>query len=652
MQLSVIIVNYNVQYFLEQCLHSVLRACKNIESEIFVVDNNSVDESVQMVREKFPQVKLIANKENTGFSKANNQAIKESKGKYVLLLNPDTVVEEDTFSKTIQFMNEHPDAGALGVKMIDGKGNFLPESKRGLPTPSVAFYKIFGLSKLFPRSKKFGRYHLGFLDTDKINEVEILAGAFMLMRKETLDKVGLLDETFFMYGEDIDLSYRIILGGYKNYYYPETRIIHYKGESTKKSSINYVFVFYNAMIIFAKKHFSSDNAKLFSLLINLAIYFRAGIAILTRVVKQSILPLIDAAILFAGVFGIKKYYETSFKYSQGGEYPLIFTTYIIPLFIVLWLVSMLFSGSYDKPYNWRKVLKGSIAGCFLILATYSLFPESLRFSRAILLMSFAWSLFSLVAVRYLFTLMGVKSLSFPSNIKRLAIVGSREECNRVVDLISNTSIKPDTTLFVSVDKREENPDHFYKGSITQLKEIVKIYKIDELVFCARDMSAQSIINTMSELPANSVEYKIAPPESLSVIGSSSIDTAGDIYTIEIDTITKPHNKRNKRLFDVLSSLVLIIALPLIIWIVKSKAKFLKNIFWVLLGTKSWVGYIPSNTDALPKIKQGVISPLVLINANQEVTAKIKNEFNLSYAKNFSTFSDFQIILKGIRELGL
>ena len=263
MKLSVVIVNYNVEHFLEQCLKSVFKAMDGIEGEVFVVDNHSVDGSVGMVKEKFPQAILIANKQNTGFSKANNQAIAVSKGQYVLLLNPDTVVEEDTFHTCIKFMDSHPDAGACGVKLIDGKGNYLPESKRGLPTPEVAFYKIFGLSTIFPKSKRFGKYHLGFLNAEETHEIEVLSGAFMFMRKEALDKSGFLDEAFFMYGEDIDLSYRITLSGYKVYYHPETRVIHYRGESTKKSSINYVFVFYQAMIIFARKHFSPNNAKAF-----------------------------------------------------------------------------------------------------------------------------------------------------------------------------------------------------------------------------------------------------------------------------------------------------------------------------------------------------------------------------------------------------
>lgn len=270
MKLSVVIVNYNVEHFLEQCLKSVQAAVKNIDAEVFIVDNDSVDGSCEMVKEKFPEFTLIESKENLGFSKGNNLAIRKSVGEYVLLLNPDTLVEEDTFTKVCDFMDEHPDAGGLGVNMVDGNGEFLPESKRGLPTPAVAFYKIFGLSSIFPKSKRFGAYHLGHLDKNETHEIEILSGAFMLMRKTALDKVGLLDEKYFMYGEDIDLSYRLLKGGYKNYYFAGTKIIHYKGESTKKGSLNYVKVFYKAMIIFAETHFSNKNAKMFSLLINSA----------------------------------------------------------------------------------------------------------------------------------------------------------------------------------------------------------------------------------------------------------------------------------------------------------------------------------------------------------------------------------------------
>lgn len=232
MKLSIIIVNYNVKYFLEQCLCSVRAAIAGMEAEVLVVDNHSADGSVEYLRPRFPEVTFIENKDNPGFAKANNQAIRISSGEYVLLLNPDTVIGEESVRSLCFFMDEHPEAGGIGVKMLDGHGVFLAESKRSFPSPWVSFCKIFGLSKLFPSSRLFARYSLPYLNKEKQHKVEVLAGAFMLLRRKALDKVGLLDESFFMYGEDIDLSYRIVQGGYVNYYIPE-RILHYKGESTK-----------------------------------------------------------------------------------------------------------------------------------------------------------------------------------------------------------------------------------------------------------------------------------------------------------------------------------------------------------------------------------------------------------------------------------
>lgn len=255
MKLSIIIVNYNVSNELKQCLISVESALHNIDSEIFVIDNNSSDDSCNMIRQYFPSVKLIENKENVGFAKANNQALQQASGEYVLLLNPDTIVEPDSFLKMIAFADEHSDLGGLGVKMIDGNGNFLPESKRGVPTPFVAFCKISGLYKLFPKSDTFNHYYLGALPNDEVNEIEILAGACMLLRKSVLDEVGWLDETYFLYGEDVDISYRILLQGYKNYYLPTTQIVHLKGVSTKKNQKESIKAFYTAMEIFVDTHF-------------------------------------------------------------------------------------------------------------------------------------------------------------------------------------------------------------------------------------------------------------------------------------------------------------------------------------------------------------------------------------------------------------
>lgn len=650
MKLTVIIVNYNVQHFLEQCLHSVRKASKNVTTEIFVVDNNSVDGSVNMVKEKFPEVQLIENKKNTGFSFANNQAIKIAKGEYFLLLNPDTVVEEDTFEKVIAFMDAHPDAGGLGVKMLDGKGNFLPESKRGLPTPSVAFYKIFGFSRLFPRSKIFGRYHLGFLDKDKIHEVDILSGAFMLMRKSVLDKVGLLDETFFMYGEDIDLSYRIILGGYKNYYFPETRIIHYKGESTKKSSVNYVFVFYKAMVIFANKHFSQNNAKLFSFLINIAIYLRAAAAISIRFLKSIALPAFDFALMMAGLLLIKDYYEKNIKFIEGGSYSDVLTSIAFPAYILIWMFTVYLSGGYDKPIRLFRIIRGILVGTGIILIGYSLLPEAYRFSRALIILGMGWVVLSYLISRLAFHLAGFKSFSLnPDKSKRIAIIGQQEEYERVSRLLKQTNINTSFLVFISADEKESHHAD-YVGNINQIEEVIEIYKISEVIFCSRDISSQGIIDYMHTLVSADVDFKIAPPESLSIIGSNSIDTAGDLYIIDVNSIGKPKNKRNKRLFDVLSSFLMLILSPLLILIQENKIGFLKNIFSVLFGYKSWVGYGTDKHDHLPKLRPSALSPADAIK-NITINSDTRNRLHLAYSKDYKIENDLNIVWKGIKKLG-
>lgn len=645
MQLSVVIVNYNVEYFLEQCLRSVFNALKNVEGEVWVVDNNSVDGSMKMVKEKFPQAKLIENKQNTGFSYANNQAIKESVGKYILLLNPDTLVEEDTFEKVVAFMDAHPDAGGLGVKMIDGRGHFLPESKRGLPTPAVAFYKIFGLAALFPRSKRFGRYHLGYLDKEKTHEIDVLSGAFMLMRKETLDKVGLLDEAFFMYGEDIDLSYRIQLGGYKNYYFPDTRIIHYKGESTKKGSVNYVFVFYRAMVIFAQKHFSQQNAKLFSLLINMAIYLRAGVAIARRFAVNAALPLFDAAVLFAGMYFLKDYWEHNQIYVEGGAYPAFFMQVVVPSYIVLWLGAVYYSGGYDKPAHIGKIVRGIVLGTVLILVGYALLNEEYRFSRALILLGATFAMFTMVVTRLVMHAIKYKTFDFDlSRRKRIVIVAEPDEGQRVLLLLKQSGIQSQFIKFVSpTADMPSNVD--YLGTINQLVDIIRIYTINEVIFCAKDISANNIIGYMSGVRGGEVEYKIAPPESLFIIGSNSINTNGDLYTIDINSIIKPGNRRSKRLFDVFASLGLLALLPIVL-LTKGR-KLVTQIPPVLIGQKSWVGYNTTvETADLPKIKPGALSPADGYK-NMELNEVTLRNLNTLYAKDYRWGNDLNVVIKSI-----
>ena len=291
MDLTVVIVNYNVKHYLEQCLDSVFAAQGTLDMEVYVVDNNSSDGSVDYLQARCPQVHYIANKDNRGFSHANNQAIRLAQGRYVLLLNPDTFVTEHTFADCISYLDQHPEVGATGVGMYDWRGCFAWESRRGVPTPWTAFCKMVGLTALFPHSRRFGRYYMRYLPRTEANYIEIISGAYCMLRREALQQVGLLDETFFMYGEDIDLSYRLLQARWRNAYVP-TPILHYKGESTQKQSYRYVRIFHEAMLIFFDKHFS-HRYRLVRPFVRLAVRLRVAIGMLPRLclkLRHSLCP--------------------------------------------------------------------------------------------------------------------------------------------------------------------------------------------------------------------------------------------------------------------------------------------------------------------------------------------------------------------------
>ncbi len=289
MDLSVIIVSYNVRHFLTQCLASVFAATRQLDVEVFVVDNASADDTVAYLEhlypsESFPQFHLIANACNVGFGRANNQALCSAKGKYVLFLNPDTLLAENTLTDCFRFAEAHPHIGAMGVMMLFGNGKFAKESRRGFTTPWVAFCKMTGLTALFPHTRLFGSYYLGYLDAGEAAEIEIVSGAFMWTGRQALEKCGAFDERFFMYGEDIDLSYRLLQGGYRNYYVPSP-IIHYKGESTSHSSLHYVYVFHKAMFQFYVKH-HVKNLSCMTLFVKSGIFLHALLVLIRQQAYQ------------------------------------------------------------------------------------------------------------------------------------------------------------------------------------------------------------------------------------------------------------------------------------------------------------------------------------------------------------------------------
>lgn len=647
MKLSVIIVNYNVKYFLEQCLLSVRHASKGIQVEVFVVDNNSVDGSVEMVGEKFPEYAVIANKENVGFSKGNNQAIEIANGDYILLLNPDTVVQDDTFTKTIAFMDSHADAGGLGVMMVDGAGKYLPESKRGLPSPSVALYKMFGLSKLFPKSKVFGAYHLGYLAKNETHEIDVLSGAFMMLRKSLLDKIGALDETFFMYGEDVDLSYRITQAGYKNYYYPGTTIIHYKGESTKKSSVNYVLVFYKAMAIFAQKHFQRNKAGLFGLLINMAIYLRAGLAIVQRFIYMLWRPVLEGLLCFTTLYILIQFWETQ-RYPNGGYYPAEFFEVNVPIYSVLWVLGIYLNGGYRSYAGFMSLGRGIITGTLAVAVFYAFAPLEIRFSRALILLGGLGAFIICIIERLLINGLIYKSL-IPrwGKEKNALIVGDIDEAIRVKNLLEKLAAPVKTLGIVTPEKVAKEDDRII-GYMAQLPQLIEVFSIGEVIFCSKDIKAKDIISFMGTSAARQVDYKIVPEESLFVIGSNSKSTRGDFYTIDIHLeLSQPGNKRLKSAFDILVAITVIFLSPIIILVNGFKFQILDNAWEVFINQKTWVGYAGvGKDDGLPLLKQGIFSPADVLGALPE-NGKTFEKINLLYAKNYSVDKDLGIIVQMI-----
>lgn len=648
MQLSIIIVNFNVKHFVELAILSAQKACKGIDAEIIVVDNQSSDGSIEYLASRFPDIQLIANPKNTGFAVANNQAMRLATGKYILLLNPDTIVAEDTFHKCLTFMEQHTDAGSLGVKMIDGTGTFLPESKRAFPGPAVAFYKAFGLSSIFPKSKLFGQYHLGFLDKDETHEVDVLAGAFMLIRKEALDKTGLLDEAFFMYGEDIDLSFRIKKAGYKNYYFHETPIIHFKGESTKKGSLNYVQMFYNAMKIFARKHFSGNNRSLFIFFINLAIYFRATLAILARFFKRSAPVLLDLIIMVASLYIVKEYWEYYVRYIDGGTYPDTYLYINTPIYTIIWLIAVYLSGGYDRDSNPVRIIRALFWGTVVIAAVYGFLPESLRFSRGMIVAGAALAGTLVVGSRYLMHFASHRNFRYGQNpLQRIMIIGQGSEASRVHQLLDSAGLG-DNVIGYAGDPSESSRTTRL-GSDKELDQLIALYQPGEIIFCMNSMSNGDIIAMMDKW-AGQMAFKMVASQSSSIVGSNSKNTSGDRYDIRYN-LAQPYHLRIKRLFDIILALLWIPLLPLQLILVGNKAGFIRNIFRVLSGKYSWVGYCHNNPSKgnLPMIKPGILC--VASGLHQQPNTQTIEVLDKIYAREYNTGSDLKIIRQAYRKLG-
>ncbi|MEO8412094.1 MAG: glycosyltransferase [Ginsengibacter sp.] len=638
MLLSVIIVNYNVKYFLEYCLYSVEKAMKNIEGEIFVVDNLSTDNSKEFFRNKFPGVFFIWNSENEGFAKANNKALKNASGAYVLFLNPDAIVPEDCFEQCISFIKSQNNQVACGIKMIDGEGKYLKESKRAFPSPLTSLYKLAGLTKLFPKSKIFSKYHLGFLDKNVNQVVDVLAGAFMMIPKEIVDTVGGFDERFFMYAEDIDLSYRMQKAGYQNFYFAESSIIHFKGESTRKGGLNYVKMFYKAMSVFVKKHYGQTGARIFNFSIQAAIFFRASVAATARFLRWIGLPVIDAAMILLS-FWLVKFVWNAFVKREVNYSPNMLVI-AFPAFTILFLAASYFAGLYDNGYRQSRLNRSAVTAMLVLLATYSLLPESLRFSRGILFFGAIMAFFFMTIERWLLLHWNIIENSPGSDeMNQIIIVGTRAEFNNVSALLQSTGMQERVLGRITP---EELPETKSIGSFNNLVNFLNLYPVREIIFCEGALSFKKIIEVLPHLPPH-VRKKLYAANLHTLIGSAGAnETANYISKFSNFRLGQPVSRRNKILADIIIAFLFLISFPLHCIIKSRRLLFFKNVLSVLFLKKTWVGYA-LNEKNLPTLRPGILTTTGLPAAFNTLPDESLYKTDSLYAKNFYIFNDIKMV---------
>jgi len=406
-----------------------------------------------------------------------------------------------------------------------------------------------------------------------------------------------------------------------------------------------VFVFYRAMIIFARKHFSQKNARLFSFLINAAIYFRAGVAILNRFIKRAFLPTIDFTAIHIMLYGL-----THLWAERGTAFEDPVLRIALPIYGLTWMVSILFTGGYDKPIKLLRYLSGGLVGTALILIGYALLPKDWQFSRLFILLGAVAVIAYFIASRILLHLtVGGRFDLYGNRNKNFVIVGSEKEALRVKDLLEHTNQKVNQVILVSNSSEKQS---FATGTINQLDQIVHIHKMDEIIFCAKDNSAQEIIDWMTRIDSSRIDFKIAQPDSLFIIGSNSIDSSGELYVFDVNSISKPHHTRNKRTLDIALSTVLLLISPLIIWGFERKLNFMRNLIAVLFGRKSFVGYRHQYDETslqLPRIKPGILTPLDAKKLEPQAKDTVQ-KMNLLYARDYAWTKDLQIIRLAFRKL--
>ena len=609
--LAVIIVNYNVKTFLHFCLRSVYAATKNLNTQIIVVDNQSTDGSVNFIKEHHPSVELLPQNSNLGFAKGCNVGIDHSSSKYILFLNPDMTISEDSISACLDLWESKEKPGAVGIKLIDGKGKYLAESKRGNPTIANTFFKQSGLYRLFPKSKYWNGYYLGHLSEDETHEIAVLTGAFLFTSSEVLVDVGYFDEDFFMYGEDIDLSYRMQKKGYKIYYDPLSTAIHFKGESTKKSSIKYYRAFYGSMKKYVDKHYQSSMQIAFSFLLKAGIVI-SGIFDISKKAFSKIVRLgIDFTVLIFGMYFIGEFWAKYYHKNPGHFEPKQLMLNI-SIYAFIWISSLLLHSHYDTKNKTSISVKALFRGLIVILILYALLGNSMRNSRAVILFGFFYALLTLPLIKKVFQML------LDSNENNMIITDT--ENDSLMQILSKKDLTPCT------DEKASN--QLFTIQNTSFKDIIKAIKSrnSEVLPYFYDKEFQFLISSHD---------KAKRGESLDSAGLYNLNKRSHIFS--------------KRVFDIITSSLLLFLFPLSLFTSSKKNHYLNNLLQIIKGKQTLISFgafnhLISDGDGLPQMNEGYW-PYTQFVDNEEQLLRMKE-----YALHYSVTSDAVLLISHFKDL--
>jgi len=638
-----------------------------------------------MVKSKFPEVKLISNEKNLGFSKANNRAIKEASGDYIFILNPDTLVQEDTLNTLIDFLESHPDGAAAGCKVLNADGTLQLACRRSTPTPSVVLPKVLGLSRLFPKSKLFGKYNLTYLDEDEISEVDAVSGSCVMVRKSVIDEIGMFDENYFMYGEDLDWFYRMKKAGYKIFYVPDTKIVHYKGESSRAAGFDSIKLFYKAQIQFVRKHFSKSKSTLTVMLLYTGIVLRAFFSLAIRG-GVSIAPALSDILLMQSSLLI----AIRFKFGSFDE----LNTYLLVdmIYTSVWLLSSYLLGAYGRrKFSAIHSAWGVILG-FFVNTTFTFFFKQFAYSRQVLISLLflnivflpAWRIGIRFARKFGFApFLGTLGKTFSS--RRTALIGSGDEAEQISKKILEL-VHSGYKIEGFIDKsfpESYSGNTVYLGNLDDIEEIITDRKITDIIFAQESLSIEEVLKIMVRLKQFKVNFKVVPKQMDIIIGKSSIESIEEFSLIDLDyNIDKPFNRIVKRSFDItFSSLLLLILTPLALVLVvfggkrlirkeinltgdrskiismlgkknKIRGSMLFNyplLFHVLKGTLTFVGSEIMDIGSMNRIvqyKPGLTGFSTIMNRNKKEIGDIE-KYDYYYMRNQTLRLDIEIIVKEI-----